>query len=156
MYYVVLRGWLLWSSSAASSFCCLVLLSRWWSVPERHGLCTRAAEQGKVDTCVPRRCSLIRNVPLKWCCTTGPVQGKNKTVPTKHWSAGSSHFQRQQDWHYASTLGLSMCTGVRIISTKTAPQKFAMMSCIWHGRSYAIWAVQSYDNNATEALTEHT
>ena len=34
----------------------------------------------------------------------------------------------QQDWHYASELGLSMGTGVRIISTKTALEKFAMIS----------------------------
>ena len=60
------------------------------------------------------------------------------------------------DWHFVSILGLSMCIGVRIISTKSATEMFATISRIRRVRSYAIPAVQSYDNNATEAMKAHT
>ena len=65
-------------------------------------------------------------------------------------------FLHKQDWNYASILGLSMCIGVRSISTKTAPETFAVISCIRRVRSYAIRAVKSYDNNTTEAMKAHT
>ena len=48
-----------------------------------------------------------------------------------------------------------MCAGVRIISTKTALEKLVMISRIRRGRSYAIQAVQCYDNNGTEAISTH-
>ena len=52
----------------------------------------------------------------------------------------------KQDWYI----------GVRIVWTKTAPEKLAMASHIRRVRSYSIRAVQSYDKNDTEAMTEHT
>ena len=66
-------------------------------------------------------------------------------------------FISQRDWRYASVLGLSMCIGVRIILTKTAPEKFAIISRIGRVRSYAIRAVQRYDcNTAAEAMKAHS
>ena len=66
-----------------------------------------------------------------------------------------SGFTLKQDWHYASIRVLSVCIAVRIISTKTAPEKFAIISRIRRVRSYTILAVQRYDNNATEAMKAH-
>ena len=60
-----------------------------------------------------------------------------------------SAYYTKQDWHNASFLGLSICVGVRIIATKTAPGKLAMISSIQHVHSYAIQVVQSYDYDAT-------
>ena len=41
---------------------------------------------------------------------------------------------------------------VRIISTKTAPEKLAMISCTF----VCDTSGSSYDNNATEAMKAHT
>ena len=63
--------------------------------------------------------------------------------------------QNEHDWHYASILGLSMCIGARIISTKTAPEKFAIVSHIQRVRSCETGG-SKFDNNATEAMKAHT
>ena len=55
---------------------------------------------------------------------------------------GRAALYKQQDWHHASILGLSMWIGVRIISTKTAPEKLAMILRIRRVRSYAIQAIE--------------
>ena len=39
------------------------------------------------------------------------------------------------------------------LASKSAPEKFAMISCIRRVDLYVIQSVQSYDNNATEAMT---
>ena len=62
---------------------------------------------------------------------------------SQHWKKSKGHFFTQ-DWHYARILGLSMCIGVRIISTKTTPEKLTMIFHIQRVCSYAICVVQSY------------
>ena len=61
-------------------------------------------------------------------------------------------------FHIISKTGIMSgytCTGVRIISTKTVREKLAMISHIQHVCSNTIRVVQSYDNNATEAMKAH-
>ena len=62
-----------------------------------------------------------------------------------------------QDWHYAGILSLCMCIGVRIISTKNHSKKVHhdRPGLGMYIRTPYVRAVQSYDNNVTEAIKAH-
>ena len=81
------------------------------------------------------------------CVTVGDELGTRNKIDVCYY---------QQDCRYASIFDLSMCIGGRIISTKTAPEKFPIISRIRRVRSYVIRLAQSYDNNTTEAMKAHT